>query len=400
MSGVNIRSDIGRLKKVLVHKPGGELLNLVPDYLEYQLFDDIPWLKVAVEEHNAFVKLMRDLGVEVYYITDLLAEVCADSDAKAELIERFVAEANIYSDGRMEAVKEFLDELPVSKMVDVMISGIHKSEITSWHKHLCDVVVNGYPFLVDPMPNMYFTRDPFSCVGNGVIMSSMYMQARRRETLFGDFVFERHPLLAGTTRYYDRNARYSVEGGDVMVLDDQTLAIGASQRTNVNAIEDIAKNILKSDSGFKRILAIDVPKMRTYMHLDTVFSMVDKGTFAIHPNIESQLKVYLIEVNDNNRLSFTEESNLVDALRKHLQLDKVNMIRCGGMNYVNSAREQWNDGANTLAVAPGEIIVYARNQYTNRLFEDNGIKIHEIPCSELSRGRGGPHCMTMPIERE
>lgn len=401
MSCVKVTSDVGKLRKIIVHRPSKELNNLVPRFLDVQLFDDIPWLDMAQREHDEYVKVLKSLGVEVYYIDDLVAEAAKDEENKIELLKMFLEEAGIYSDTKKKYIYDYMLDMPTKSMVELMIMGLRKSEIAKKGNHLADYLVDEYPFVLDPMPNMYFTRDPFSLIGKGVAISKMYMEARTRETLFGDFVMDKHPMFDGIKKYYTRDSRFSLEGGDVMVIGNGYLAVGVSQRTNANGVEDLARNLLKDkESGFRGVLAIDVPKTRSYMHLDTVLTMVDRDTFAIHPGVSKGLKAYNITMHGDN-LKIVEESGALDeTLAKVMGVDKVKFIKCGGDSYVDSAREQWNDGANTLAIAPGEIIVYARNPYTNRLFKDNGIKVHEIPCSELSRGRGGPHCMSMAIERD
>ena len=402
MSIVNNRCEVAKLKTMIVHRPGEELNNLVPHFLERQLFDDTPWLKVAQEEHDAYVKLLRSLGVNVLYIRDLAAETAElDCELRRDFMMRFLNEANISTQTKYDMVKEYLSSLSAKEMVDTMISGLNENKLGYKGNHLEDYIPEHYPFVLDPMPNMYFTRDPFSFVGKGVIISRLFTDMRNRENLIGDFVLKNHPMFKGLPVYYERDARYCVEGGDVMVLAPDVLAIGISQRTNVNAVEKIAERLLfDEDSGFKKLLAIDIPKTRSYMHLDTVFTMVDKDKFAVHPNVVGQFRIFVLE-NDGGKLKITEEKQCVkDVLKKHLNVDRVTLIECGGRNYIDSEREQWNDGSNTLAVAPGEIIVYARNEITNRLLVDNGIKVHEIPCSELSRGRGGPHCMSQAAVRE
>lgn len=398
---INVRSEIAPLKKVLLHRPGNELLNLVPDYLAEMLFDDIPWLTVAQKEHDAFAQTFRNLGVEVVYLKDLVCQSIKNDDIKQMLVKDFLAEALTHSPAQTEKIREFLLSMPTEKMVDTMIAGLRKTELTNKAKtHLVDYLNDQYPFLLDPMPNIYFQRDPFSLVGNGVIINKMFTNQRGRENLFAKYIFSFHEDFCDAPKYYDRTMPYNIEGGDILVLNSETLAIGISQRTHANAIEELAKNILTDESGFKQIVAIDIPKQRTFMHLDTVFTMVDKDTFSIHPNTQSDFVTLVLTKKDGKIHIEQRDGKLDEILSRVLGLDKVKLLKCGGESSIDAAREQWNDGANTLAVAPGEVIVYGRNNVTNRLFEDNGIKIHEIPCSELSRGRGGPRCMSMPIIRK
>lgn len=398
---VNVRSEIGRLKKVLTHRPGEELLNLVPDYLGEMLFDDIPWLAQAQVEHDAFTDTLRNLGVEVVYLIDLVEQSIKNDAIRLSLVNDYLAETQIYSDSLKRKVVDHLLQMPLRQMIACMIAGMRKKEIPQKVKaHLSDYLKNDYPFIIPPMPNCYFSRDPFSFVGGGVIECSMNTLQRSRETLFAKYIFAFHPDYNDCPKYYRREMNFSMEGGDILVLDEHTLAIGISQRTHANAIEDLAKNILDGASGFTKIIAIDIPKQRTFMHLDTVFTMLDKGVFSIHPNTESSFRTLEVTKVDGKTKIQLRDGRLDEILAEILGLDSVKLIKCGGNNVIDAAREQWNDGANTLAVAPGEVVVYARNNVTNQLFLDNGIKVHEIPCSELSRGRGGPRCMTMPIIRE
>ena len=253
--------------------------------------------------------------------------------------------------------------------------------------------------MIDPMPNLYFTRDPFACIGSGVSLHRMYSQTRNRETLFGDYIFRYHPNYKSVPKVYNRQMESSLEGGDILVLSRDTVAVGISQRTEPFAIENLAKNLL--GLGFSQVLAIDIPKSRSFMHLDTVFTMVDRGLFTVHPAILRDLDVYVLELGKGGSVRIREEQGrLSDILQRHLELDRVELIPCGGGNPIDAAREQWSDASNTLAVAPGEVVVYSRNYVTNRLLEEHGVKIHCIPSSELSRGRGGPRCMSMPFVRD
>ena len=310
-----------------------------------------------------------------------------------------MAEAGSHTPSQKEKIREYLLSLPVGETIDVMISGLRKTVLAGEKTHLADFLNDQYPFLLDPMPNMYFQRDPFSFVGSGVIIGKMFTKQRARENLFAKYIFKYHDDFCSAPKYYDRDFPYNIEGGDILVLDERTLAVGISERTHADAIERLAKNILV-EGGFEQIVAIDIPKRRTFMHLDTVFTMIDYGTFSIHPNTQSSF-VTLVLTKDGDKIKIKPlEGGLDEILARVLRLDKVKLIKCGGDSVIDAAREQWNDGANTLAVAPGEVVVYGRNNVTNKLFQDNGIKIHEIPCSELSRGRGGPRCMSMPIIRE
>lgn len=400
-SAIQVYSEIGKLKKVLLHRPGYELENLMPEYLERLLFDDIPYLKVAQEEHDAFAKLFKENGTEVVYLLDLVEQALINDDVKEEFINQFIAEADIRESRKTEILKDFYKSLSTRDMLSKMVAGVRISEIKNYEKrNLIDYLESDYPFFVDPLPNLYFTRDPFSTVGCGVSVHKMHTVTRNRESIFGKYIFKYHPEYMNTPLWYDRNENYSVEGGDVLVLNKETVAIGISQRTQASGIEKYAQNILGKES-FKKILAIDIPKVRAFMHLDTVFTMVDYDKFTIHPNIKKDMSVFVLTKDDGVNLSIKEEHNTIDEiLKKHLNLDKIKLIACGGGNQIDAAREQWNDGSNTLSISPGNVIVYERNYVSNRILQENGINVHVMPSAELSRGRGGPRCMSMPLVRE
>ena len=399
---INVYSEIGKLKKVLLHRPGKELENLMPEYLDRLLFDDIPYLKIAQQEHDAFANIFRENGAEVVYLEDLVVESLVNDEVNSKFIDEYIEEAGIKEDRETGILKEyFLSFSDKKDMVLKMMEGIRKSEIKDYRgPGLADFLSNQYPFIIDPMPNLYFTRDPFAALGSGVSIHKMMTATRNRETLFGKYIFNYHPTYKDTKLFYDRSEDYSLEGGDILVLNKETIAVGISQRTNPNAIEKFANIILTEESSFKKVLAIDIPKTRAFMHLDTVFTMVDYDKFTIHPNIKSDIVVYVLKKVDG-KMDITEERGTLErVLEKELNIDKIKLIKCGGDSVIDASREQWNDGSNTLCISPGEVIVYSRNYVTNKILEEEGIKIHIMPSSELSRGRGGPRCMSMPLIRE
>lgn len=399
---INVYSEIGKLKKVLLHRPGKELENLMPEYLDRLLFDDIPYLKIAQQEHDAFANIFRENGAEVVYLEDLVVESLVNDEVNSKFIDEYIEEAGIKEDRETGILKEyFLSFSDKKDMVLKMMEGIRKSEIKDYRgPGLADFLSNQYPFIIDPMPNLYFTRDPFAALGSGVSIHKMMTATRNRETLFGKYIFNYHPAYKDTKLFYDRTEDYSLEGGDILVLNKETIAVGISQRTNPNAIEKFANIILTEESSFKKVLAIDIPKTRAFMHLDTVFTMVDYDKFTIHPNIKSDIVVYVLKKVDG-KMDITEERGTLErVLEKELNIDKIKLIKCGGDSVIDASREQWNDGSNTLCISPGEVIVYSRNYVTNQILEEEGIKIHIMPSSELSRGRGGPRCMSMPLIRE
>ncbi len=403
MKSIHVKSEIGTLKKVLLHRPGEEIENLTPDLLERLLFDDIPYLRVAREEHDRFAEILREEGVEVVYIEDLISETLeTDSALKERFIEQFIDESRVVAPAISNALKKYFSSLTTKKMIDKMIAGVRNYELVIEDANsLTDLVTDDYPFVTDPLPNLYFQRDPFVSVGNGVMINQMHTVTRNRETIFAHYIFKYHPEYSTDAEfYYDRDNEFSIEGGDVLVLSDKMVAVGISQRTEAAAIERFAQQIFyKSDTTFDTVLAFNIPKKRAFMHLDTVFTQIDYDKFTIHPEILGTLKVFELKKGANGvEISIIEDS-LEAVLSKYLGRP-VQLIMCGDGDEIAAGREQWNDGANTLCIRPGVVIVYERNWVTNKKLTNLGVKVIEIPSSELSRGRGGPRCMSMPLVRE
>ncbi|MDD5799324.1 MAG: arginine deiminase [Coriobacteriales bacterium] len=411
--GLCVHSEIGRLRTVMLHRPGDELLNLSPANLDPLLFDDIPFLQVAQEEHDAFAKVLRDHGVEVLYLDQLVAEALdATPGLRQKFTRRYIYESGVAGVRMKEAIHERLDDIgDTLEFVDKTIAGIRRDEVDlGAHKslELADLVGTAQSgdsdLVVDPLPNLYFSRDPFVVVGRGVCLNHMYSETRRRETLYGQCVFTYHPKYAGAPLWFDRDGRYHMEGGDILNLNAHTLAVGISQRTQSAAIDELAYNVFWGDRGSEidTIYALLIPESRAMMHLDTVFTQVDVDKFLIHPGIMGTLRVFRV-TRGMHRGEFqirTSDEPLEDILADALGLDGVQLIRCGGNDPIAGSREQWNDGSNTLALAPGQIVVYQRNSVTNEILYKAGLELFEIPSAELSRGRGGPHCMSMPFYRD
>lgn len=402
---IHVFSEIGKLKKVMLHRPGKEIENLMPDYLERLLFDDIPFLEDAQKEHDAFAQALRNEGVEVLYLENLAAESLTNQGIREQFIDEYIGEANVRGRATKKAIRELLLNIKDNKeLIEKTMAGIQKSElpeIPSSEKGLTDLVESNYPFAIDPMPNLYFTRDPFATIGNGVSLNHMFSETRNRETLYGKYIFTHHPEYGGKVpMVYEREETTRIEGGDELVLSKDVLAVGISQRTDAASIEKLLVNIFKQNLGFKKVLAFEFANNRKFMHLDTVFTMVDYDKFTIHPEIEGDLRVYSVTYENQDLHIEEEKGDLADLLAKNLGVEKVELIRCGGDNLVAAGREQWNDGSNTLTIAPGVVVVYNRNTITNAILESKGLKLIKINGSELVRGRGGPRCMSMPFERE
>ncbi len=401
-SGIHIYSEIGRLKTVLLHRPGREVENIVPDYLKRLLFDEIVYLEQAGREHDQFARILREEGVEVVYLTDLMAEVLSDSRVKDEFLMEFMTEGKLATEGLREAVKEYLGALEPPELTSKCIAGVRSDELRHVKpKSLGDMIKNPYPFYLDPIPNMYFQRDPFASIGNGISLNVMANETRNRETIFAKYIFNYHPRFKDSARWYNRDKTHPIEGGDILVLSDKVVAIGISDRTSPIAVERVAQKLLESEEPFETVLAFDIPKRRAYMHLDTVFTMVDQEQFTIYPGIEEPLDVYSIKRGAERQLSIKyEHRDLSEVLKLHLKLAAVNLIRCGDGDRIAASREQWTDGSNTLAISPGKVVCYNRNYLTNEALRRNKVTVLEFDSYELSRGRGGPRCMSMPLIRE
>ena len=405
MQGVNVKSEIGNLKKVILHRPGDELLNLTPNTLEELLFDDIPFLPVAQEEHDAFANILRGEGVEVVYLEDLMAEVL---DAKPELRQQFldqwIYEAGIRTDMYHDIITDYIESnYPNTKdMVMKTMAGINLQELPQKDTHLLvDMVSDRCKLVCAPMPNLYFTRDPFAMIGNGVSINRMYCQTRNRETIYGDYIFKYHPDFVGTPEYYHRDMTFHIEGGDILNINEHVLAIGISQRTEPDAIDAIAHNVFNDEtSTIDTILAFNIPSSRAFMHLDTVFTQIDYDKFTIHPGIMGPLTVFEITPDGKGGTKIRERNEDLEKVLSEYVGQPVKLIPCGGGDRIAAEREQWNDGSNTLCVRPGTVVVYQRNNVTNDVLYKQGINCLEMPSAELSRGRGGPRCMSMPAWRE
>lgn len=404
MVAIHVTSEIKPLKKVLLHRPGKELLNLTPDTLGRLLFDDIPYLPVAQKEHDRFAEILRENGVEVVYLEDLMAETLdTDPALREKFIKQYIEEANIHTERWKKILFDFFMNIKDSKeLVLKTMEGLNLKEVhVSPENSLVDLVSESDKLIIDPMPNLYFTRDPFASVGNGVTLNKMYSVTRNRETIYAEYIFNYHPDYKGQVeKWYDRYEEFHIEGGDVLNINEKTLAVGISQRTCPEAIDGLAHHIFGNPNNkIERILAVNIPNNRAMMHLDTVFTQIDVDKFTVHPGIYGALQVFEITPKDGDILVKEINDKLENILEKYIG-HPVTLIPCAGGDRIASEREQWNDGSNTLCIAPGVIVVYDRNNVTNEILREQGLTVLEMPSAELSRGRGGPRCMSMPLVRE
>lgn len=396
---LNVFSEISPLKTVLMHRPGAEIENLIPSLLSEFLYEDIPYLKFAQEEHDAFAQVLRNQGVEVVYLETLAAE-SLNSYNKETFLREYLSVSGIRDPNTTNQIISFLDTFSHKELILKMISGILISEIYSDTSFDLKSFHDDDPFMVYPMPNIMYQRDPFVTIGNGAAIANLSTSIRSKEALLSKLILMHHPAykIASEHIYFNDTNDFNLEGGDVLILNPRTIVVGISKRTHPVAVEQLAKKVL-SQTSFEKVIALKIPRNRAFMHLDTILTQVNNNQFLYHKNVFETTQAYIFKL-ENAQLAVSEKSDSIQVLLSNqLELD-VQMIPCGGSDIISSAREQWNDGANSLAIQPGKIVTYERNHQTNKALGKAGIEVIEIKASELSRGRGGPHCLTMPLIRE
>lgn len=401
---INVTSEIGNLKAVLLHRPGKELEKLTPDLLESLLFDDIPWLKAMQNEHDEFAEILRTRGTSVYYVEKLLADILESESIKKKVVEDTLQASRIQNPKLRKALYEKILDMEPSEVAEIAIAGLAKNEIELDipQDSLWDHVHKDYPLYINPAPNLYFTRDPAAVIGDGISINTMRTETRRRESGLIRYLYENHPIFESSNGklWYDNDQSHNIEGGDILVLSEKVIAIGCSERTSSAAIETLAEKLFSERKQLKEVLAIHIPALRAFMHLDTVFTMVDHDSFTIFPGIQNKTDVYRLTRNNKKGIKVTPEKSLLPTLKKSLGIPSIKLIQSGGGDAITAAREQWNDSTNTLAIAPGVVVTYSRNERSNDTLRKNGIEVLEIGGSELVRGRGGPRCMSCPLVRE
>jgi len=403
---IHVNSETGRLKAVLLHRPGRELESLTPQYLDSMLFEDIPFLAQMQQEHDQFAHLLQEHGCQVWYVKDLLEEVLTVAPVRTSVMEHLIGSSQLNSPSLRSIIEEHLAGASPADLAGYCIAGLLKAEVDAKvrHKTLSYFIRDAYPYYIPPLPNLYFTRDPATVVGGGIWINSMKTEARRRESWLLALVASHHPLFAQNRVHGGSSRMGSIEGGDVLVLNKDCVAVGSSARTDVGAIESFATRMLDpvelGGEGLKSVLVLHIPHSRAYMHVDTVFTMVDHDAFCVFPGIEPSIQAFTMTKRPDGMLEITAEGSLKQALKRALNVPAVELIRSGGNDSIAAAREQWNDSTNTLAIAPRTVVTYSRNVVTNETLERHGIRVFTIGGSELVRGRGGPRCMSMPLWRE
>ncbi len=396
----SIRSEVGRLHTVLVHRPGEELRRITPSTMDELLFDELLWVEQAQAEHDAMTDIMRGAGVEVLYVEELLADVVrADSALAREIVDLHVT-GSTCGPQALERVRDVLLGGTARELADHLIAGVTLEEIGALDG-LVVAASDPTALVLAPLPNLVFSRDSAAWVGEGVVLSPMNRMVRRRETDLLGSVYHLHPRFEDVPVWFGDRATdgfpATFEGGDLLVVGERGVAIGISERTSAAGVEMLATRLFES-GVVDRVLAIDLPKVRAAMHLDTIVTQVDVDAFITYPKMTSALRCMMVTPSGNG-VHVSDAAGLMQGLAWAAGLDHARAIE-PALGSIRAEREQWNDANNTFAIAPGEVIAYERNVVTNAILDKAGITVHTMPSYELPRGRGGPRCMTCPIARD
>ncbi|MFC2573678.1 MAG: arginine deiminase [Actinomyces oris] len=401
----SVDSEIGKLRQVILHRPGNEMLRLTPQNKDHLLFDDVLWLERAQEEHDQFARVLTGRDVEVLYLSDLLAQTLEIPEARDYVLDRVVNE-NTNGPSATEPLRALTDGLSGAELAEVLIAGITKAELLeriSCPDSLVLASMGDDDLLLPPLPNHLFTRDTSCWIYNGVSINSMMMPARQRETINYEAIYRWHPLFAGSDfpvwSEGTQAGPATVEGGDVQIIGNGAVLVGVSERTTSQGIERLASRLF-AGGKVNQIVAVEMNRTRAQMHLDTVMTMVDVGTFTIYGGL-GKLSTLTLRPDGDKQISVTRNApeDMYRVIAQALGVDGLNVL-ITPQDSMAAAREQWDDGSNSLAIVPGVIVTYERNVNTNEYLTSHGIEVLTIPGSEVGRGRGGPHCMSCPTLRD
>jgi arginine deiminase len=394
-----VDSEVGRLRTVITHQPDLEMRRLTPSNKAAMLFDEVPWVQRARQEHEAFTGILRDRGIEVLELADLLCDVLEKPDGRAWLLDRVITEQSV-GPALCDPVRSYLAGLDSGTLTAHLIGGLTRDELPGSPGGLLARTLGPAGFVIPPLPNAVFTRDPSCWIAGGVSLDPMALPARRPETLLMAAIYHFHPRFTAEVFpfwYGEMEGSPHLEGGDVMVIGNGAVAVGMGERTTPQAVEILSRRLFAA-GAVRHVIAVELPRARAFMHLDTIMTMVSPDTFLLYPGVTETVRAWTLEP-DGEDVRISLQSGLFTSLQQALEVDRLRLIATGG-DLTVAEREQWDDGNNVLALEPGVVVAYERNVDTNTKLVREGFEVLTIPGSELGRGRGGPRCMSCPVVRD